>query len=236
MRIHITQQSDTLWKISERYDVPLQKLMNANPQIRDPNKLARGTKVWIPTGRVSLSSSNKVEEREQLRDRQMQGVTEEGLLKEEQASHLEEYRSVEKGGESPLASGKAIQAETPGSLLPPMPIPQRGGCGEFPKSPYLDSPSPVQVPHMPIPPVGIPVIPRVPHPIAGIPFTPYGPMNFYPPYPYWGSYPYPMTPIDWGGTPPWDYRFTGASSSLSSESSSSLKSSSMWESSSSGES
>lgn len=61
MRIHIVRPGDTLWKLSQRYNVPLQKLLNANPQIKDPNQLKVGEKVRIPTGGIPVKPPSKPE-------------------------------------------------------------------------------------------------------------------------------------------------------------------------------
>lgn len=47
---HVVKQGDTLWKLSKAWGVPLQTLIAANPQLRDPNQLKVGDIVNIPTG------------------------------------------------------------------------------------------------------------------------------------------------------------------------------------------
>lgn len=59
MRIHIVRPGDTLWKLSRHYNVPLQTLIDANPQIKDPNKLEAGMKIRIPTGGVPVKPPEK---------------------------------------------------------------------------------------------------------------------------------------------------------------------------------
>lgn len=54
MRIHIVRPGDTLWKLANQYNVPLQRLIDANPQIKDPDQLEVGMKVRIPTGGVPV--------------------------------------------------------------------------------------------------------------------------------------------------------------------------------------
>lgn len=54
MRIHIVRSGDTLWKLAKRYNVPLQRLIDANPEIQDPNRLEVGMKIRIPTGGVPV--------------------------------------------------------------------------------------------------------------------------------------------------------------------------------------
>jgi len=52
MRIHIVRKGDTLWLISQKYNVPLQEIIEANPQIIDPDNLQVGDKVRIPTRKL----------------------------------------------------------------------------------------------------------------------------------------------------------------------------------------
>lgn len=54
MKIHIVKQGDTLFELSKKYDVPLQKIIEANPQISNPDELSIGMKVKIPTSAVPV--------------------------------------------------------------------------------------------------------------------------------------------------------------------------------------
>ncbi|WP_010270769.1 LysM peptidoglycan-binding domain-containing protein [Paenibacillus senegalensis] len=49
MRIHIVKKGDTLYQLSKKYNVPLDKLIEMNPQIADPDKLDIGMKVKVPS-------------------------------------------------------------------------------------------------------------------------------------------------------------------------------------------
>ncbi|WP_339824884.1 LysM peptidoglycan-binding domain-containing protein [Paenibacillus sp. FSL R7-0163] len=60
MKIHIVKQGDSLYALSQKYGVPLQKLIEANPQISNPNVLAVGDKVKIPTAPVSVPENSEV--------------------------------------------------------------------------------------------------------------------------------------------------------------------------------
>lgn len=46
--VHIVVPGDTLWAIAKRNHISLQKLLAANPQIRNPNLIFPGSKVVIP--------------------------------------------------------------------------------------------------------------------------------------------------------------------------------------------
>ncbi|KAA9000422.1 LysM peptidoglycan-binding domain-containing protein [Paenibacillus spiritus] len=48
MKIHIVKQGDTLFELSQKYGLPLEDLIKANPQIADPDVLHIGDKVKIP--------------------------------------------------------------------------------------------------------------------------------------------------------------------------------------------
>ncbi|MCG7213145.1 LysM peptidoglycan-binding domain-containing protein [Paenibacillus mucilaginosus] len=48
MKIHIVKNGDSLYALSQKYNVELEKLIAANPQIADPNELTVGAKVKIP--------------------------------------------------------------------------------------------------------------------------------------------------------------------------------------------
>ncbi|WP_339063953.1 SafA/ExsA family spore coat assembly protein [Tepidibacillus marianensis] len=50
MKIHIVQKGDTLWKIAQKYNVDLQTLIEANPQIKNPDRIDIGMKIIIPIG------------------------------------------------------------------------------------------------------------------------------------------------------------------------------------------
>jgi spore coat assembly protein SafA len=47
-RVYIVQKGDTLFKIAERFGVPLDAVIRANPQIKDPNLIFPGQKILIP--------------------------------------------------------------------------------------------------------------------------------------------------------------------------------------------
>jgi morphogenetic protein associated with SpoVID len=60
VKIHIVKQGDSLYALSQKYGVPLQKVIEANPQISNPNVLAIGDKVKIPTAPVSVPENSDV--------------------------------------------------------------------------------------------------------------------------------------------------------------------------------
>lgn len=54
MKIHIVKKGDTLYELSKKYGVPFEKIVDANPQLVDPNKLDIGIKIKIPTEPVPV--------------------------------------------------------------------------------------------------------------------------------------------------------------------------------------
>ncbi len=46
--VYIAKDDDTMWKISQKFGVPLQALINANPQIKNPNNIWGGLTITIP--------------------------------------------------------------------------------------------------------------------------------------------------------------------------------------------
>ena len=60
MKIHIVKQGDTLYALSQKYGVPMQKIMEANPQISNPEMLEVGGKVKIPSTPVSVPGSSDI--------------------------------------------------------------------------------------------------------------------------------------------------------------------------------
>jgi morphogenetic protein associated with SpoVID len=45
---HVVVQGDSLWKLSQEWDVPLKALIDANPHLKNPNVLMTGEIVYIP--------------------------------------------------------------------------------------------------------------------------------------------------------------------------------------------
>ncbi|MNI22490.1 Gamma-D-glutamyl-L-diamino acid endopeptidase 1 [compost metagenome] len=45
---HIVKQGDSLWKLGKAWEIPLQDMIKANPQLKNPNVLLTGEVVYIP--------------------------------------------------------------------------------------------------------------------------------------------------------------------------------------------
>ncbi|MGI5825743.1 MAG: LysM peptidoglycan-binding domain-containing protein [Bacillota bacterium] len=48
MNYHIVQKGESLWQIAKMHNISLQVLMDANPQLSDPNAVTVGEKIFIP--------------------------------------------------------------------------------------------------------------------------------------------------------------------------------------------
>ncbi|MFD0674343.1 LysM peptidoglycan-binding domain-containing protein [Cohnella sp. GCM10027633] len=69
MKIHMVKQGDTLYLIAKKYNVPLEELIKANPEISNPDELAIGTKVKIhsqPKSAVEVMHQHIVQQGDSL--------------------------------------------------------------------------------------------------------------------------------------------------------------------------
>lgn len=60
MKIHIVKQGDTLYALSQKYGVSLQKIIEANPQISNPDVLVLGDKVKIPSAPTPVLDNSEL--------------------------------------------------------------------------------------------------------------------------------------------------------------------------------
>lgn len=59
MRIHVVRQGDTLLDLTQKYNVPLERILEVNPDVSEgADILSKGTKIRIPTGKISLQRNN----------------------------------------------------------------------------------------------------------------------------------------------------------------------------------
>lgn len=57
-KTHTTNDNDTFWKLSKKYSVPLDTLMEANPKV-DPLNLYKGIKLNIPTTKAAAAKKTE---------------------------------------------------------------------------------------------------------------------------------------------------------------------------------
>lgn len=60
MKIHIVKKGDTLFDLSKKYNVPLEKLVESNPQFANSDELSLGGKVKIPAIAVPVGGEGQV--------------------------------------------------------------------------------------------------------------------------------------------------------------------------------
>jgi morphogenetic protein associated with SpoVID len=59
MKIHIAREGETLWDIAQKYNIPLERLQEWNADLADTEKLKKGEKIRIPTGKIPLAVSRQ---------------------------------------------------------------------------------------------------------------------------------------------------------------------------------
>jgi hypothetical protein len=59
LRIHIVRGRETLWELAKQYNVPVARILKANPQLTENQPLATGSKVRIPSGKVPVSQAQR---------------------------------------------------------------------------------------------------------------------------------------------------------------------------------
>lgn len=65
MKIHIVRSGDTLCELAKKYNIPVERITEANPNIEADQSLENVSKIFIPTGKVTLmkgEEEKKVEE------------------------------------------------------------------------------------------------------------------------------------------------------------------------------
>lgn len=48
MLIYVVKQGDTLWQIAKTFNITLDALILANPQLEDPNEILPGERIYLP--------------------------------------------------------------------------------------------------------------------------------------------------------------------------------------------
>lgn len=86
---HKVQQGDTLWKLSKAWEVSLKDIIDANPQLKNPNALLVGEVVYIPGTVASNTPSNAA-------NPQMPSVSGETNAKKKNTAVKEEMEEPEK--------------------------------------------------------------------------------------------------------------------------------------------
>lgn len=70
MRIHIVRGHETLWELAKQYNVPVARILKANPQLTENQPLPSGSKVRIPSGKVPVSQAQGEEKRAEAEEKE----------------------------------------------------------------------------------------------------------------------------------------------------------------------
>jgi len=162
VKIHMVKQGDTLYLIAKKYNVPLEELIKANPEISNPDELAIGTKVKIhsqPKSAFEVMHQHVVQQGDSL-----------WKLSKAWGIHLADMIKANPQLKNPnaLLTGEVVNIPKAGSAHQPtqgMQAQAIGGkapTGVKPSTEVVPAPMPEPVP-MPLPePVPMPVAPVMP--------------------------------------------------------------------------
>jgi morphogenetic protein associated with SpoVID len=130
---HVVVQGDTLWKLGKSWNVPLQMLIKANPQLKNPNILMTGEVVYIPKMKTAPATDQHEHMQQHHQDHQH----------DHQQDHQQELHHPH---------GKPNTAPMPVAPIP-APIPQPEAV-EMPPFKPMPVPTPMPIPienQMPMP-------------------------------------------------------------------------------------
>jgi morphogenetic protein associated with SpoVID len=110
---HVVVQGDTLWKLGKSWNVPLQALIAANPQLKNPNILMTGEIVYIP----------KIKPPQALQPHEHQHEHQQPYQHANPELHAHPYPH-NKPNTAPTPAAPLPQVEQPAAVLPPYtPVP-----------------------------------------------------------------------------------------------------------------
>lgn len=118
MKIHVVKEGDTLYKLSQKYGVDLEKLKEANPQLQDPDQIDIGMKIKIPGQPKQLSSKKwllkkkeeaKPEAKEKQKTEKIETDVKKEIVKPEQKK--EEIKPEAKKEEAKPQKKEEVKAE-----------------------------------------------------------------------------------------------------------------------------
>jgi morphogenetic protein associated with SpoVID len=166
MKIHIARAGDTLWQLAQKYNIPIERIREANPALADTDELKAGEKIRIPMGKVPVVSTQQsktweeaaspsLEEGETVveQEREETGAPFSALPTPPQVPDIQQPEVFQWGSSSPWDS-PFFEGEweegPPGYYPPPMPPYPAfvyGHWPAFPPAPYYPTayPSPYPV-------------------------------------------------------------------------------------------
>jgi hypothetical protein len=99
MKIHIVRPGDEFEQLVQKYNVPLERLLAANPNLQTEETLEVGSKVRIPTGKVRLTTPKQteaaVEEINPIYLKPVQLDEQEDELEQDQELEVDEWEAIE---------------------------------------------------------------------------------------------------------------------------------------------
>lgn len=185
MKIHIVQAQDTLSHLAKKYNVPVERIIEANSDLQQEQPLEAGSKIFIPTGKISLGKVVKESKQRQEHENHEQSFKQEKIRE----SSAYGWDSSTHHASSVNESSYAMRAENYYAdhyNLPPMPPTPAWDLSYhmLPTNPYLQQ---GHISAVPMPPCYYPYPPMSPYP-----YDPYQQMqlSYQPPYPqdpYWAE-------------------------------------------------
>ncbi|SFJ41476.1 LysM peptidoglycan-binding domain-containing protein [Thermoflavimicrobium dichotomicum] len=88
MKIHIVRPGDTIHIIVQKYNIPLERLLEFNPHLNNADSLEAGMKIRIPTGKVHVGT--KLEQTLESDEKQINKESDSTLEYEEQTEFDQE--------------------------------------------------------------------------------------------------------------------------------------------------
>ncbi|WP_052675735.1 LysM peptidoglycan-binding domain-containing protein [Paenibacillus sp. IHBB 10380] len=157
---HAVKQGDSLWKLSKAWGISLKEMIDANPQLKNPNALLLGEIVNIPKSGMTEQPQNN----NQMPDKTIPGSKTHTGPKENMTAPMENVTAPKENVIAPKPTQPVIP-QLP--QLPEMPLPQPEKVSTQPL-PNPNPPIPVPLPVVPVPVYEKPVEPVQPMPIPEV--------------------------------------------------------------------
>lgn len=108
---HKVQQGDTLWKLSKAWGVSLKDMIDANPQLKNPNALLVGEIVYIPGNVAANTPSNSTNPQMPTVSGEMNAKKKSTAVKEEMEKPEEKDTNVAKESNEEHEENEKLEAE-----------------------------------------------------------------------------------------------------------------------------
>lgn len=172
---HVVKEGDTLWKLSKAWGIPLETMINANPQLKNPNVLAIGQVINIPkvhTGMAMPAETAQPNSNAEMTKPKAELTKPKTENTQPKAELTKPITVPEKKAECIYEIEKVENVKPVESYVPPTPeVPAPPTAPPMPT--YVAPATQVQQPNMP----SIPVLPPPNYemPIAPMPYVPMAP-------------------------------------------------------------